>query len=117
MGTRLKLRLAQRIHLGALRRAGEILLKIAPAKGGQPFQKKKSTRGSTPPSRRQAAQAAGLSPDQQKTAQQVASVPADVFEAAVEGETLPTVTGAPTRQASSGEWVLSDGRQRALLTD
>ncbi len=83
---------AVRIKARAIRRCGELLREIDPAKGGQPHQRANSTRGGAPPSRMQAAREAGLSDDQRKTALRVAGVPRDEFEALVESATPPTVT-------------------------
>jgi hypothetical protein len=55
-------KLAMRIHGRAVRRAGELLREIEPAKGGQPYQSGKSTReGGHPSSRKSVAAEAGLS--------------------------------------------------------
>ncbi len=80
---------AQRIKARAIRRCGELLLEFQPAKGGSPHHK--STGGGAPPSRAQAARAAGLSRDQAKQALRVANVPADEFEAAVEADKPATM--------------------------
>jgi hypothetical protein len=93
---------AIRIQNRAIRRAGELLKQIEPSKGGRPTETQKGdhpsclrarTRaGSVPISRTVAAEQAGLSEHQRKTAIRVANVPAPVFEAAVESAKPPTVT-------------------------
>jgi hypothetical protein len=97
---------AKRIRARAVRREGELLKEIEPAKGGD----RKSKGGHSPvDSRRSVAQAAGLSENQQKTALRVASVPEDQFEQQVEGLKPPTVqalakqgvTKRPNEPASS----------------
>lgn len=76
-------KMAQRIRARATRRAGELLKQIEPAKGGRPPQTKA---GAVPSLCRKAAAAeAGLSERQAKTAQRLANVPDDDFEAMVEG--------------------------------
>ena len=57
----------------ASQRAGELLKEIEKGTGGQPYQK--STGGSAPPSRKQAAAEAALSPDQAKDVVRVANMP------------------------------------------
>jgi hypothetical protein len=82
-------KLALRIQARAIRRCGELL---------QTFQSpgartdKPSGDAPTRLTQRQAADAAGLSKDQEVTAVRVANVPAADFEAALEGDDPPTVT-------------------------
>jgi hypothetical protein len=73
--------MATRIQLRAVRRCGELLKAIAPKETlGRP-----KVGGPPPPfTRTQAAADAGLSRDQKRTAQRVASMPATEFEQAVE---------------------------------
>lgn len=80
---------ATRISARAIQRVGE-LLKAFQSNGGRPSK----TSGGAPTSfsQRQAAEAAGLSKDQEVTAVRVANVPAEVFEALVESDNPPTVT-------------------------
>jgi hypothetical protein len=75
---------AMRIQARATRRCGELLEQFQTGpKGGRP----KGNGGNAPTvSQREAADAAGLSKDQEVTARAVASVPADEFEAAVESD-------------------------------
>ena len=82
-----------RIRARALRRCGE-LLKAFQSPGGRPAK----TRAAADPSftQRQAAEQAGMSKRQEKTAVRVADVPTKVFEAAVESEHPPTVTKLAT---------------------
>src|SRR6185369_4811300 len=79
-------KLADRIQARAVRRCGE-LLKQFDARGDH---RKKD--GSGHSSRQQAANGAGMSERQAKTAVRVANVPTDYFEEAVESEKPPTVT-------------------------
>jgi hypothetical protein len=81
-----------RIQARAIRRCGELLKQIPKESGGRPA---KETRRDAPPSfspRQEAARAAGLSRDQQKTAIRVANVPREEFEREVERPKPPTVT-------------------------
>lgn len=82
--------LALRIQNRAIRRAGELLKQIEPSKGGRPSVKTRES--AHPSSRTAAAEQAGLSTGQRKTALRIASVPAAEFEAAIESETPPSVT-------------------------
>ena len=86
--------LAQRINGRAVRRCGE-LLREADGRRGQNLPGTKSGGTPTfsePPSRKDLANAAGLSKDQQVTASRVARIPEEEFEAAVESESPPSVT-------------------------
>jgi len=74
--------MAVRIQARALRRGGELLKRIEPAKNQH----------GTAPTRADSAKAAGLSERQRKTALRVASVPDDEFNAALESDSPPTVT-------------------------
>lgn len=82
-------KMADRIQARAIRRCGELLKQIEPQQGGD-----RKSKGGQPPvdSRKSAADAAGLSEHQRKTALRVANVPAAQFEAAVESANPPTVT-------------------------
>lgn len=84
--------MAIRIQARAIRRCGELLNAIEAAKGGD--RGNGATGGRTPiaQTRTSAAQEAGLSEWQQKTAVRVANVPAEQFEAVIESEKPPTVT-------------------------
>ena len=80
--------MARRIQGRAVRRAGE-LLRLFNKGVGRP----KENRGGAPPiSQRDAANAAGMSKDQEKQAVRIANLPEDDFEAAVESDAPPTVT-------------------------
>lgn len=79
---------AMRIHARAERRAGE-LLKEFDGKGRNQYSE---DGGDAPTTQREAADAAGLSKDQQVQAVRVANVPAELFETLVEGDKPPTVT-------------------------
>lgn len=95
---------AMRIQSRAVRRCGELLKEIdgrggdrseAANDGGSPTSPRESRSGGAPtfaPTRRAAAEQAGMSRDQQVTAVRVANVPVAHFEAAVESEEPPTVT-------------------------
>ena len=70
---------AAKIRGRAVRRMGEILNEMdRPSTGGRP---KKNSEPGRPVSRKQAAEDAGISEQQQKQAQRVAKVPEDEFEA------------------------------------
>src|SRR5262245_59281738 len=79
-----------RIQARAIRRCGELLKKIEPAKNQHEVDKR--ARGRAPPSRTAAARSAGLSRDQQRDALRVASIPRDRFERQVESANPPTIT-------------------------
>ena len=87
--------LAKRIHGRAVRRCGELLREVDG--WGEHWKPKRESRKdgtvlSSPPTRKELADSAGLSERQQKTAIQVARVPEADFEAAVESEDPPSVT-------------------------
>ena len=98
--------LALRIQLRAERRCGELLRQVEPAQGGD---RGNAATGGRPPigSRKAAADHAGLSEHQRKTALRVAAVPEVEFNRQVESERPPTVT----RLADQGR------TQRALVAD
>ncbi len=90
---------AVRIQARAIRRCGELLRKIESKRGGnrgggRPGPDGKPKGGRTPIglTRSRAAEDAGLSDDQRKTAIRVASIPKREFERQVESATPPTVT-------------------------
>lgn len=83
-------KMAMRIHGRAVRRAGELLREIEPARGAHWGSKRDGTDPSI--SRTAAAREAGLSERQRKTAIAVAGIDADTFEAAIESDAPPTVT-------------------------
>jgi hypothetical protein len=85
--TRCMVHLAQRIQVRALRRCGELLKEIKPAKNQHD-----SARMGAHPSRKKAAQEAGLSDNQRKQAIHIANVPTDEFEEQVESDDPPTAT-------------------------
>ena len=80
-------RMAMRIQARAIQRCGE-LLKEVPAQSG----KRTDLTIAGPPTRAQAARAAGLSRGQARSALQVAQVPKAEFERQVESTNPPTVT-------------------------
>jgi hypothetical protein len=83
--------LADRIQARAIRREGELLEEIEAAKTGP--KPKNSGEAPLPNSGRfAAAERAGLSRDQAKTALRVAKIPEAEFEEAIESESPPTVT-------------------------
>jgi hypothetical protein len=91
----------KRIYARATQRAGELLKEQKASKGGRPSKKTKAgTRPSSETgadahpssSRKAAAQAAGMSDHQRKTALRVAAVPKDEFEKKVESNNPPSVT-------------------------
>lgn len=94
-------RLARRIQARAIRRAGDLLKTFQDTerqvardvRDGQTV----GTHPLTPRTQREAAEAAGLSEHQEKTAVRVSNVPEEEFEAAVESEDPPTVTALAER--------------------
>lgn len=81
--------MAVRIRARAVRRCGELLKEVAPAKN----QHQASARtGVGTSSRSQAAEQAGLSKRQKATALQVANVPAEEFESSIESDHPLTIT-------------------------
>ena len=82
-------KMADRIQARAIRRCGELLKQIEPGTGKY---QSKSKGDLTLVDRKQAAQNAGMSLHQQRTAIRVASVPEPQFIAAVESENPPTVS-------------------------
>jgi hypothetical protein len=82
-------KLAKRIQGRAVRRCGELLKQIEPAKNQHDAACRADKGGLT---RTEAAEHAGMSLHQQRTAVRVANVPDEQFERALESETPPTVT-------------------------
>lgn len=78
-------KMAERIKARAIRRAGELLKQIEKSNKHQNAGDRKLTRSG-------AATEAGMSPHQQRTAQEVASVPESEFTEMVESDSPPTVT-------------------------
>jgi hypothetical protein len=97
---------AQRIHLRSVRRIGLLLKQIEPQRGGD----RGGPMGGHPPvgeTRTKAAEAAGLSEHQRKTALRVANVPEPQFTRQAESASTPTVTrlaeqGRAIRATSAG---------------
>jgi hypothetical protein len=84
-------KMADRIQARAVRRAGELLQQIEPQQGGD--RRSDQREGDLPlVSRKSAADEAGMSDWQRKTALRVANVPRDEFESSIESEHPPTVT-------------------------
>ncbi|HXE02578.1 MAG TPA: hypothetical protein VN623_11585 [Hyphomicrobium sp.] len=83
---------ADRIQARAVRRCGELLKQIPPARGANQNIKDADGPKDKKQTRKDAAAGAGLSERQKKTALRVASVPGDVFESAVDSDSPPTVT-------------------------
>jgi hypothetical protein len=84
-------KLADRIQARAIRRQGELLKQIPDNNRGRPSSE--IPVAALPNlTRTSAAESAGISEHQRKTALRVASVPADDFERQVESESPPTVT-------------------------
>lgn len=80
---------ARRIQLRAIERGGELLAQIKAAKGGD----RRSKEGRPPiESRKAAADAAGISPDQAKTMLRVVNVPAEERDRLIESPNPPTVS-------------------------
>jgi len=82
-------KMADRIQARAIRRAGELLKQIEPAKNQHDAN---ARAGAQPSTREQAATEAGLSPHQRKQALRVANVPEQDFIEQVESDSPPTVT-------------------------
>jgi hypothetical protein len=83
-------RMADRIQARAIHRAGQLLKQIPPDPGGRPA---KTQDGAVPSlTRAQAAEDAGLSERQRKTALRVANVPFEEFERRIESLIPPTIT-------------------------
>jgi hypothetical protein len=83
---------AQRIHLRSVRQIGVLLKQIEPQQGGD---RGNAATGGRPPiaeTRTQAAEDAGLSEHQRKTALRVANVPEPQFTRQAESASTPTVT-------------------------
>lgn len=93
-------RMAMRIRGRAVRRAGELLQQIAPARGAN--QNIMASGGHKVLSRKDAGEAAGMSERQIKTAVRVANVPTEDFERAVESEDKVTVTELATMGKQTG---------------
>jgi len=89
-------KMADRIQARAIRRCGELLRQIPSATGAHMKQE-----GALLLSRTQAAEDAGLSEHQRKTALRVAAIPEPEFTAAVESEAPPTVTALADRGRQS----------------
>lgn len=98
------LKMATRIQLRAVRRCGELLQTIQPARN----QRVNSASRGVPTSRAQAARNAGLSRDQKHTALRVASVPESEFEKAIESDDCPTVTEMAERGTRKKKHPLED---------
>ncbi len=93
------LKMAARIRARAVRRSGELLRQIQPAKNQHDAS---AGAGGGPGSRGNAAREAGMSPRQAKTATRVANVPEDEFEAQVESDALPIRTHLPFSEWPAG---------------
>jgi hypothetical protein len=85
-------KMATRIQARAIRRCGELLKEIESASLAQLKQNRRDGDGPSVETRKQAAEEAGLSERQQKTAVRVANIPEEEFEAQVESDPPPTVT-------------------------
>jgi hypothetical protein len=83
-------RMAQRIRARAIRRAGELLKQIEPAKKGPKTEL--DAAGGNQFGRMKAAQDAGMSPRQAATAGRIASIPQQEFERQVESDKPPTLS-------------------------
>ncbi|TBF29313.1 hypothetical protein [Rhizobium ruizarguesonis] len=96
---------AMRIRSRAIKRAGELLKEFEPQKGGDRKSEEYQTGGAGPLiTRKDAAEAAGMSERQAKTAVRVANVPAEEFERQVESDTPPTVgTAAATHRVTEDD--------------
>jgi hypothetical protein len=108
---------AQRIHLRAVNRMGELLKQVPPQQGRRTDIQLRTAAGT----RSQVADAAGISKRQKDTALRVASVPRDEFEAAVEGDRPPSVSEMALRgtlsRPSAPDPIPASPRQVAEATD
>ena len=85
--------MADRIQARAIRRCGELLKQIEPQKfNGNQYVVKDGGDPDQPITRKSAAEQAGLSERQRKTALRVANVPEQDFNQSVESDNPPTVT-------------------------
>jgi hypothetical protein len=82
--------MAVRIRSRALRRAGELLKQIEPGKSGPKSELKAAA--DLQLARKSAAEEAGMSERQQKTAIRIANIPREDFERQIESSNPPTVT-------------------------
>ena len=81
--------MADKIQARAIQRCGELLQELAPkATPGKPA----NCKGDLTITRTRAAEDAGFSVHQKRTALRIANVPAEQFEQAVESEEPPTIT-------------------------
>ena len=97
-------KMAIRIQARAIRRCGELLQAIMPAKNQY-----ENARGSGPPSRTQAAEDAGLSRDQRRTALRVAAIAPEEFNRAVESDDPPTLSDLAERGTQKREPLIDLG--------
>jgi hypothetical protein len=81
-----------RIQARAVRRAGELLRQFQNPHKGLNVPSDNGTVITGPASQREAAEQAGMSLRQERTAVRVSKVPEEIFERQVEGEDPPTVT-------------------------
>lgn len=95
----------------AVRRAGELLKQIEPAKGGD--RRSDQWEADRPLVRSDAARDAGMSAHQQKQATRVASIPEADFERQVESDAPPTVT-ALAQQGALGRLKIHFGPHRSI---
>jgi hypothetical protein len=91
-------KLADRIQARAVRRCGELLKQLDGRQGPNLPGAKSGGAPTFSPLRREAAEQAGLSKDQQVTAVRVANVPAEQLEKAVESDKPPTAGQAADRR-------------------
>jgi hypothetical protein len=102
------MKMAIRIRDRAVRRAGELLKQIPPARGAN--QNITDADDSKVLTRTDAAREAGMSERQQVTAIRVANVPAEEFERQVEGKKPPTVTALAKQGTTSRPVIDLKGR-------
>ena len=107
--------MADRIQARAIRRCGELLRQIAPAKN-QHDAKQRARTGTDTSTRTQAAADAGLSKRQKDTALRVANVPKEEFEQVVEGPAPPTISELADRGKKSAPLVDLRGRDPQEFT-
>jgi protein gp37 len=105
--------MADRIQARAIYRAGELLKAIPRAHGAN--QNIRDGAGPNVLTRTQAAEDAGLSERQRKTALRVNNVPFEEFERAIESARPPTITELAARGIKSAQREMTPGETRTII--
>lgn len=108
-------KMADRIQARAIARAGAILKEIEKARNQHDAAER--ARVGAVPSRKQAADDAGLSERQRKTALRVANVPEHEFEKAIESDNPPTVTALAERGTNKSSSIVNPDAQFRRILD